>query len=140
MNLEKVKDFVREKTLSNGRPPKYPFRNRFEHTIRVYNWAMKLQEKEGGDREIIALMSLLHDVGWADKRSHGEVGAEIAEKYLNSMNYDKQKIKRIVDIIKIHSNKDTTEKLNIEEQIFMDADLLDELGAISIIWVTKLLQ
>ena len=49
MNYADVIDFVKEQTAVNGRPPNYPFRSRFEHTMRVYRWAIKLQSKLGGD-------------------------------------------------------------------------------------------
>ena len=118
MNYAKVIDFVKTQTAVNGRPPNYPFRSRFEHTMRVYRWAIKLQSKLGGDLDIIVLAALLHDVGWDDERPHGEVGAEIAVNYLDSLGVDPQKIAKIGEIIMIHEEK----------------DLLDEVGAISVLW------
>lgn len=53
MNYAEVIDFVKEQTAVNGRPPNYPFRSRFEHTMRVYRWAIKLQSKLGGDLDSI---------------------------------------------------------------------------------------
>lgn len=78
MNYADVIEFVRHQIEDNKRPPNYPFRSRFEHTMRVYRWAIKLQARVGGDLEIISLAALLHDVGWQDGREHGEVGAEIS--------------------------------------------------------------
>lgn len=134
MNYAEVIDFVKEQTAVNGRPPNYPFRSRFEHTMRVYRWAIKLQSKLGGDLDIIVLAALLHDVGWDDERPHGEVGAEIAVNYLDSLGVDPQKIAKIGEIIMIHEEKDTDADLSLECRIVMDADLLDEVGAISVLW------
>ena len=134
MNYANVIEFVRQQIADNGRPPNYPFRNRFEHTMRVYRWAVKLQAKVGGDLEIIALAALLHDVGWEEGREHGEVGAEIAVEYLDSIGLQTEKIKRIGEIILVHDDKDTKRELSLECQVVMDADLLDEVGAISILW------
>ena len=134
MNYAKVIDFVKTQTAVNGRPPNYPFRSRFEHTMRVYRWAIKLQSKLGGDLDIIVLAALLHDVGWDDERPHGEVGAEIAVNYLDSLGVDPQKIAKIGEIIMIHEEKDTDADLSLECRIVMDADLLDEVGAISVLW------
>ena len=120
MNYAKVIDFVKTQTAVNGRPPNYPFRSRFEHTMRVYRWAIKLQSKLGGDLDIIVLAALLHDVGWDDERPHGGV--------------DPQKIAKIGEIIMIHEEKDTDADLSLECRIVMDADLLDEVGAISVLW------
>lgn len=134
MNYAEVIDFVKEQTAVNGRPPNYPFRSRFEHTMRVYRWAIKLQSKLGGDLDIIVLAALLHDVGWDDERPHGEVGAEIAVNYLDSLGVDPQKIAKIGEIITIHEEKDTDADLSLECRIVMDADLLDEVGAIGVLW------
>ena len=134
MNYAGVIEFVKGKIADNGRPPNYPFRDRFEHTMRVYRWAIKLQAKVGGDLDIIALAALLHDVGWEEGRDHGEVGAEIAVDYLDSIGVDPVKIGRIGEIIRIHEDKDTTDELSLECQVVMDADLLDEVGAVSVLW------
>lgn len=134
MNYANVIEFVKEQISNNGRPSNYPFRKRFEHTMRVYRWAIKLQAKVGGDLEIIALAALLHDVGWDDDKDHGEVGAQIAVDYLDSIGFDPEKISRIGEIIRIHEDKDTTEELSLECQVVMDADLLDEVGAVSVVW------
>lgn len=134
MNYAGVIEFVREKIADNGRPPNYPFRDRFEHTMRVYRWAIKLQAQIGGDLEIIALAALLHDVGWEEGREHGEVGAEIAVEYLDSIGLEPEKISRIGEIIRIHDDKDTEAELSLECKVVMDADLLDEVGAISVLW------
>lgn len=134
MNYAGVIEFVRQQIADNGRPPNYPFRDRFEHTMRVYRWAIKLQAKVGGDLEIIALAALLHDVGWEEGREHGEVGAEIAVEYLDSIGVEPEKIKRVGEIILVHDDKDTQRELSIECQVVMDADLLDEVGAVSVLW------
>lgn len=134
MNYANVIEFVKRQIADNGRPPNYPFRDRFEHTMRVYRWAIKLQAQVGGDLEIIALAALLHDVGWEEGREHGEVGAEIAVEYLDSIGIDPEKISRIGEIIRIHDDKDTEAELSVECKVVMDADLLDEVGAISVLW------
>ena len=85
MNYTEVIEYVKKQTAENGRPPNYPFRNRYEHTMRVYRWAIKLQAKVGGDLEIITLAALLHDIGWDAERPHNEVGAELAVEYLDSI-------------------------------------------------------
>lgn len=134
MNYAEVIEFVRKQTAENGRPPNYPFRSRFEHTMRVYRWAIKLQSKLGGDLDIIVLAALLHDIGWDEVRPHGEVGAEIAVDYLDSLGADPEKIAKIGEIIMMHSDKDTEAELSLECRIVMDADLLDEVGAVGILW------
>lgn len=134
MNYSEVIEFVKKMTADNGRPSNYPFRSRFDHTLRVYRWAIKLQSKLGGDLDIIVLAALLHDVGWDDERPHSEVGAEIAVEYLDSIGVDPEIIRRVGEIIMVHDDKDTDAELSLECKIVMDADLLDEVGAVSVLW------
>ena len=134
MNYAEVIEFVKQKTMSSNRPNKYPFRNQFEHTMRVYRWAIRLQAKLGGDLDVIVLSALLHDVGWDENRPHEEVSAEIAVEYLDSIDIDPETIKKVGEIILVHSDKDTDKELSLECKIVMDADLLDEVGAIGIMW------
>lgn len=134
MNYAEVIEYVKKMTSDNGRPANYPFRSRYEHTMRVYRWAIKLQSKLGGDLDVIVLAALLHDIGWDDERDHGEVGAELAVEYMDSIGVDPSVIARVGEIIMIHEDKDTDAPLSLECQIVMDADLLDEVGAISILW------
>lgn len=134
MNYSQIIEFVKEQISKNGRPSNYPFRSRFEHTMRVYRWAIKLQAKVGGDLDVIALAALLHDVGWDEDKDHGEIGAQIAVDYLDGIGVDPDVISRVGEIIRIHEDKDTTEELSLECQVVMDADLLDEVGAVSVVW------
>jgi uncharacterized protein len=73
-------------------------------------------------------------VGWEEGREHGEVGAEIAVEYLDSIGVEPEKISRIGEIIRVHDDKDTERELSVECQVVMDADLLDEVGAVSVLW------
>ncbi len=136
MDYPQVIQYVKETTDKNGRPGLFPFRNRFEHIMRVYRWAIKLQAKEGGDLDVIALSALFHDAGWDDVRPHEEVSAEIAVNYLVEIGFDEAKIGRIGDIIMKHErkNEEDLEDISIECKILMDADLLDEVGAVSVLW------
>ena len=134
VNYAEVIEYVKKMTSENGRPSNYPFRSRFEHTMRVYRWAIKLQSKLGGDLDVIVLAALLHDIGWDDERPHGEVGAELAVEYMDSIGIDPETIRRVGEIIMIHEDKDSDVDLSLECKIVMDADLLDEVGAISVLW------
>jgi uncharacterized protein len=112
-----------------------PFRNRFEHTMRVLKWAYRIQKVEGGDLEIITLAVLFHDSGWSDTIEHALVGAELAEKYLLEKNVDPVLIDRVTSAVRTHNKRlESHEGLPIENLIVMDADLLDELGITTLVW------
>ena len=112
-----------------------PFRNRFEHTMRVLKWAHRIHEVEGGDLEIITLAVLFHDSGWSDTIEHALVGAELAENYLLEKNVDPVLVDRVTSAVRTHNKRlESPEGLPIENLIVMDADLLDELGITTLVW------
>jgi len=102
MDYSQVIEYVRKTTTENGRPDLYPFRSRYEHTMRVYRWAIRLQSKLGGDLDVIVLAALLHDVGWDAERPHNEVSAEMAVEYLDSIGIDAETITKVGEIIMVH--------------------------------------
>ena len=132
MDYSEVIEFVKKTTSENAKKDAYPFRNVYEHTMRVYRWAIRLQTKLGGDLDVIVLAALLHDIGWEEGRPHSEVSAEIAIEYLDSIGVAPELITKVGEIILMHSDKDTERDLSIEAKIVMDADLLDEIGALGI--------
>jgi len=67
LTLENVKQFAKQRIEENHRPNRYAFRDRFEHTLRVLNWAERLVSAEGGDLEVVQYAALLHDIGWDDQ-------------------------------------------------------------------------
>ena len=134
MNYAEVIEFVKKKTAETTRPNPYPFRNPFEHIMRVYRWAIRLQAKLGGNLDVIVLSALLHDIGWDENRPHEEVSAELAVEYLDSIEIDPETIKKVGEIILLHNDKDSEKELSLECKIVMDADLLDEVGALGIMW------
>ena len=112
-----------------------PFRNRFEHTMRVLKWAHRIHKIEGGDLEIITLAVLFHDSGWSDVSDHALVGAELAEKYLLEKMVDPVLVDRVISAVRTHNKRlEPHEGLPIENLIVMDADLLDELGITTLVW------
>ncbi|MCR5544094.1 MAG: HD domain-containing protein [Eubacterium sp.] len=132
MDYSEVIEFVKKTTSETDRPGTYPFRNAYDHTMRVYRWAIRLQAKLGGDLDVIVLAALLHDVGWDNERPSHEVSAEVAVEYLDSIGVEPEMIVRVGEIIMMHKDKDTDKALSLECCIVMDADLLDEMGAIGI--------
>ena len=103
------------------------------HIYRVRKIALVISEKEGGDKFIIEMAALLHDLDdW--KISDDESLAKTV-KWLYSLNVPEHYIQQIVDIIKQVSYKGLgveTPANNIEAKIVQDADRLDALGAIGI--------
>lgn len=106
------------------------------HANRVRNIALQIQETEGGDRQIIELAALLHDIG--DRKVLGTYDDDpaIAENFLRKHNYPQNIISAVMYIIQNMSfskslGKEVTNH-PIELQIVQDADRFDALGAIGI--------
>lgn len=131
---EEASEEAKRLIINQGRKSQ-PFRNRFEHTMRVLKWADRIHRIEGGDFEIIQFAIFFHDAGWSDTVDHALIGAELAEKYLLGKNVDPLLVDRIVSAARTHNKRDEhQESLPIENLIVMDADLLDEVGVTTLVW------
>ena len=131
MDYSEVIEFVKQ-TASENSGAENTFRNSYDHTMRVYRWAIRLQAKLGGDLDVIVLAALLHDIGHEQGRPTNEVSAEVAVEYLDSIGVDAEMIVKVGEIIMICSDKETDKDISLECRIVMDADLLDEVGAVGI--------
>lgn len=106
------------------------------HIERVWRMANFIQEKEGGDKEIVELAALLHDI--SDHKMNGGIlnhGGTVATEILTKFNLSKDKILRIAEIIDQVSFKGANvsdKPTSLEAKIVQDADRLDAIGAIGI--------
>ncbi|MCZ4224202.1 HD domain-containing protein [Pedobacter rhodius] len=123
-------DFVK-KTLENAEAGHDWF-----HIERVYKTALTINEIEAGDKLVIALAALLHDI--ADPKfndGNEELGPNVAEAFLTSIAVDTETISHVKLIIQNMSFKNSFDKQAFsskEMQIVQDADRLDAIGAIGI--------
>ncbi len=62
------------------------------------------------------------------------MGAKICDEYLSSVEYDKSSRARIVQIVQSHSKHGFYGDTSLEARVVSDADLLDEIGAITVLW------
>lgn len=134
LTVEKTKDFVK-KSIKKSNRPNYPFRSRYRHTLRVLMWAERLQKELGGDLEVITYSALLHDCDWNGEENHALTSYKTAKKFLKKFDIDKDFKKKILEGVKYHNDR-TKSDLSKEACILMDADELDEIGAVCIMWDT----
>lgn len=108
----------------------------WSHVQRVWKMSLKIAGQEGGDRLVISMAALLHDI--ADhKFHHGDLkaGGDAARRWLNEINLDPGISERIADIVNKVSFKGSgmrDEMDSLEGKIVQDADRLDAMGAIGI--------
>jgi uncharacterized protein len=106
------------------------------HVARVVGNAKTIAETEGGDKFVIELGALLHDV--ADWKFHdGDVtaGPKIARDWLREMSVNDSIADKVTEIVEHISFRGGTNKhvmQTLEAEIVQDADRLDALGAIGI--------
>jgi uncharacterized protein len=121
---------------------KFPFRIRSEHLWRVYTWAKRLTDDEiykNINKEAVLIAALFHDSGYSlvlDGNEHAKNSAILFREYANKNNFDTKEIDYIAFLIENHSNKNLMKDKNtpIELIVLMEADILDETGAMSIVW------
>ena len=123
------------------RSARHPFRSRSAHTRRVTRWAQRLLEGHPeADRDTVLLAAVFHDVGYACVQEHGSHEAESAAillRYAEENGIDTELAKKAAGCVVIHSEKDRMYRkgeLTIEQLLLMEADLLDEEGALSVCW------
>ncbi len=131
----------------------YPFRKRSDHTLRVYQWAKLLMQKNKSeslenesqsnkvDSEAVLVAALFHDIGYSvvpedQKKHHAAYSAELAHAYLIDHNYPPDFTELVVFLVSQHSKKSylLDDGVIPELVILLEADLLDETGAMSIAW------
>ena len=114
----------------------YSYREKFSHTIRVYKWAKKLLETEIADSDVLLMAAIFHDVGYTiDAESHMSYSADICRSYFIENKYDDEYIDMVCEIITHHNERPLLYKKNtsIEQILLIEADGLDESGAVSIL-------
>lgn len=103
------------------------------HIHRVRNLALKISETEKGDKFIIEMAALLHDID--DWKLNNTTSESKAEAWLKKIGAEKTDIEKILEIITQVSFKGAgveTKATSVEAKIVQDADRLDAIGAIGI--------
>lgn len=132
----------KENTEKRGYPWKESWQYVVSHSLRVESYAKELIELEGGVSEnenlLIRAAALMHDIGSLDdRRRHAKTGARIVESFCrNKQNITKAlDVKTLLSLILTHQKKDGKEK-KLPYAILKDADILDELGAMSVFMIS----
>lgn len=124
--MEKIKEYVKDLLAKEYSGHDY------YHCIRVYNNAMLICKDMDCDKQLVSVASLLHDVD--DAKLFDSKDYDNARKILNDLNYKKDFIEKVINIIKDVSfkGKDSVIPCSLEGKIVQDADRLDAIGAIGI--------
>ena len=108
---------------------------RINHALRVTGFAGEILLGEPGDRELVIVTALLHDIGIREaERKHGSSagnlqeleGPPIARRILSSLGYDEPFIDEVCKIIASHHSPGEVETDNF--RVIWDADWLVNVG------------
>ncbi len=119
--------------------PQLFFRNRYEHIVRVYGWTKRiLPGVQNCLADVVLTAAIFHDIGYRDfhGNNHAELGKELFQEYAAAHQLEYGFTKQVSDLILMHSNKALlcNPETPIELVVLMEADLLDEEGALGIVF------
>lgn len=157
--IQKAKDFLIE--YLNGKnnmwEKTHPWRKSWEfavqHCFRVESYAVKIIKEEASELslreiEMIRTAAILHDIGRLEhsedgkRDDHAVVGADVVEKwlYINDCLLSEAEKIQCLSRIRNHSKKGELD-MDLGSRIIKDADVLDEIGAMSILmssnWIDR---
>lgn len=135
--LEYVHKKLEEANAIQPRNPLHFFRSRFSHIQRVLGWCKRIHTDLLVDEEVLYTAAIFHDVGYSmGKNGHAESSAKIFEEYAKNQGLDTLFIEKVASVIRNHSDKERLGKdlLSNELVLLMEADLLDEEGALGFVW------
>ncbi|MDR1688686.1 MAG: HD domain-containing protein [Clostridiales bacterium] len=125
----------------------YSFRKRSDHIQRVFMWANRLIAENTFNRPIdsesVRIAAIFHDVGYAISTEnspqweyHAENSAVIFNRYASENNYAGKNPEFVSYLVENHSRKNLLEDPHtpLELILLVEADLLDETGALSIVF------
>ncbi|MHB8127700.1 MAG: HD domain-containing protein [Mobilitalea sp.] len=121
--------------------------SRFQHIERVYAWMKRIVSELSPEISIrekeLQIATIFHDAGYGvleDSKRHAESSTIICRNYLQDHGYENDFILGVEFLVANHSRKDllTKQDTPIELVILMEADLLDDMGALGIVMDTMI--
>lgn len=116
------------------------FRSKYEHTVRVLGWAKRLANGRADvDTHALYMAAIFHDIGYSEtkgKEAHAEMGAKMFSEYAVKRKMDSVFVEKVKKLIELHSSKELLKETNIPIELILliEADLLDEEGALRMVW------
>ncbi len=134
-----VKQYLTEHKGIESPNPLHPFRSRFQHSIRVLHWCRRLAEGlEGVDKDALYTAAIFHDIGYEnrDNEHHAQRSALAFRAYARQQQMDEEFSRKVEALIACHTDKNRMRDADtsLEMVLLMEADLLDEEGAMGIVW------
>ena len=113
----------------------------YKHTTDVVKAVIEIgkeTELKDDELEILTLAAWFHDTGYLEKcEGHEKISSEIAKKFLESENYNSEKINKVIDCILV--TELDNKPVNLLQEVMCDADTLN-VGTIEYPIRSKLLR
>jgi len=143
--LEYIKKVLIEEDGNNSKIPEQSFRKRYDHTNRVLMWTDRILEDETLKNTKIRVKELklaviFHDVGYITdddpNHKHSIYSEQIFRNFSKTLPLTEEEIDFISFLIFHHGNKQALKSgdFPLELIILMEADMLDEEGAMALAW------
>jgi uncharacterized protein len=74
----------------------------WQHTLQVREFALMIQKRVGGDKDVVEVAALLHDIGKAELRApgHEAISAQKATLFLKQIGFDENKAQKVAGCIR----------------------------------------
>lgn len=111
---------------------------RFQHTLHVRRFVERLHAGEGGDLDVLRAAAIFHDISHfrVDYDTHGLASADLAREHLTAAGYPPGFVDRVHRTVFDHSSDQPEsyyrERLPLESQLLIEADVLDKVGPIGV--------
>lgn len=139
-DLVYLKEYLQKNNGDKDANENLEFRSKYHHTLRVIKWIERIVSEEkipSLDMEVLYLSAVYHDIGYdnSGRKNHAERSPEIFRRHSVDLKLSDAKKEKIAYNIENHSKKELIQTdIELEFCILMEADLMDELGALGIIW------
>lgn len=117
--------------------------SRFDHTKRVLGWAKRLYDMSENKDELryedLIIATIFHDVGRTaavkSGEPHAKAGIPFTRSYLLDHGFDEARTEYICELVGSHSDKHRMNEDNLDPNLLMlmEADLMDDMGALGIV-------
>lgn len=124
--------------------------SRFEHTKRVLGWAKRLYDMSDNQEQLryedLMIATIFHDIGRniavVSGEPHAAAGVPLTRDYLCAHGFDSERVEYICMLVGAHSDKHRMQepKLDPNLMMLMEADLMDDMGALGVVMDCMIVQ
>ncbi len=141
IDFDDMLDYVEKALFENDeerrQKSRHSFRSRFQHTKRVLGWCKRIECDLEVDKNILYTSAIFHDIGYSKGQDgHAYHSSIMFREYASVHSFESEFTEKVAYIIARHSDKSLLKDKNSPNEliILLEADLLDEEGALGITW------